>query len=59
MANTLSDRKRTATPPATNDALRISGAALVLSTAFWAYLVYSAPLDHIQGLIQKLSLIHI
>ncbi len=59
MANAISKHEQGSTPPATSGALRFSGAALALSVALWAYLVYTAPLDHIQGLIQKILYVHV
>jgi len=40
-------------------ALPVSGALLAVSTAAWAYLAYSAPLDSVQGLIQKILYVHV
>ncbi len=39
--------------------LRISGVALGLLTALWAYLVISAPIDSTQGVIQKILYVHV
>jgi heme exporter protein C len=54
------DRASPARPPSALRALiRASGAALLLSTALWAYFVYAAPLDHVQGQIQKILYVHV
>ncbi len=39
--------------------LRITGGALALVTALWAWLVISAPIDSIQGVIQKILYVHV
>jgi len=39
--------------------LWISGVALGLLTALWAYLVISAPIDSTQGVIQKILYVHV
>lgn len=46
----------TATPA---NRLWISGVALGLLTALWAYLVISAPIDSMQGIIQKILYVHV
>ncbi len=46
-------------PPAGSGVRRISAAALAVSFALWAYLVYAAPLDSVQGLIQKILYVHV
>jgi len=57
MADTVSNQA--STPSGINRALPISGAAVALSTAIWAYLAYSAPLDAVQGVIQKILYVHV
>jgi heme exporter protein C len=47
-----------ATTPPTNR-LWISGVALGLLIALWAYLVVSAPIDSTQGVIQKILYVHV
>ncbi|HXV36599.1 MAG TPA: cytochrome c biogenesis protein [Myxococcota bacterium] len=62
IADTDRDRDRASPPrqrPALGVLIRASGAALLLSTALWAYFVYAAPLDHVQGRIQKILYVHV
>ncbi len=62
MANANADRKRESEASASRGVdtlLRLSGAALALSAALWAYFVYSAPLDRMQGVIQKILYVHV
>jgi len=56
MADSTSDHSST-TAPASR--LWISGVALGLMTAIWAYLVISAPIDSTQGIIQKILYVHV
>ena len=56
MADSTSDHSST-TAPASR--LWISGVALGLVTAIWAYLVISAPIDSTQGIIQKILYVHV
>jgi heme exporter protein C len=56
MADSTSDHSST-TAPASR--LWISGVALGLMTAIWAYLVISAPIDSTQGVIQKILYVHV
>jgi heme exporter protein C len=49
-------RSSTATPA---NRLWISGVALGLLTALWAYQVISAPIDSMQGIIQKILYVHV
>ena len=48
-----------AAPPANRNAVSLwsSGALLVASVAVWALLVFSAPIDSMQGVIQKVLLV--
>ncbi len=50
------NRSSTATPA---NRLWISGVALGLLTALWAYQVISAPIDSTQGIIQKILYVHV
>jgi len=59
MTNAVSNQVPTSTSPGINRALTITGAVLAVSIAVWAYLVYSAPLDSVQGLIQKILYVHV
>lgn len=45
------------TPPAPS-AIRISGATLAILTLVWGYLVVNAPIDRVQGVIQKVLYVH-
>jgi heme exporter protein C len=59
MTNAVSNQEPTSTSPGINRALTITSAVLALSIAVWAYLVYSAPLDSVQGVIQKILYVHV
>ena len=59
MAHPVSRQAPSATAFGTSRALPVSGALLALSTAIWAYFIYSAPLDSVQGLIQKILYVHV
>jgi heme exporter protein C len=59
MANAVSNQASASTPSGICRALPITGAALALSAAIWAYLAYSAPHDSVQGVIQKILYVHV
>ncbi|MBW2494602.1 MAG: cytochrome c biogenesis protein CcsA [Deltaproteobacteria bacterium] len=59
MTNASSNQEATPASPRIKCALTITGAVLAVSIAAWAYLVYSAPLDSVQGLIQKILYVHV
>ncbi len=56
MTERNTDRSSTVVP---TTRLRITGVALGLLTALWAYLVFSAPIDSTQGVIQKILYVHV
>ncbi len=56
MTDRNTDRSSTVVP---TTRLRITGVALGLLTALWAYLVISAPIDSTQGVIQKILYVHV
>ena len=56
MADSTPDCSSTTAP---TKRLWVSGGALVLLTALWAYLVISAPIDSTQGVIQKILYVHV
>ena len=56
MADHAPDSSSTATP---THRLWISGVALGLLIALWAYLVMAAPIDTTQGVIQKILYVHV
>jgi len=59
MSQAVSKRTATSTSAGIHRALTITSAVLAISIAVWAYLVYSAPLDSVQGLIQKILYVHV
>jgi heme exporter protein C len=56
MADSTPDCSSTTAP---TNRLWISGVALGLLTALWAYLLLSAPIDSTQGVIQKILYVHV
>jgi heme exporter protein C len=56
MTDSNPDHSSTAAP---TNRLWVSGIALALLTALWAYLVISAPIDSTQGIIQKILYVHV
>ena len=59
MAESALDRVPLTEPDRWRTQLRISGALLACTTVVWAYLVFSAPIDAVQGVIQKILYVHV